>query len=180
MVGGSLGRSVGGARRVRRRLARGLSVGAEIAEDLVRRYVQEPKRAAAIGREGVPVLRGGLEQPAGTDYVGLNERFRAVDGAVDVALGGEVYDGIGFVALEDLRQALLVADVGLVEGVTPRPFRSLEGLQEPMKPAPPVMRIFTPCVLGPKSSGRAILWEFGWGNPGSWSCGQRSAWRRPA
>jgi hypothetical protein len=51
------------------------------------------------------------------DDVGLDEGAGPVDGAVHVALGGQMHDHVGPEALEDLAHAGCISDVGLLEGV---------------------------------------------------------------
>ena len=93
MVGRGLRGRVRAVRRVRRRLAERRIVGPKRAVDLVGRDVEEAEALArlALGRAR-PVLARALEQPERADDVGLDERRRAVDRAVDVGLGGEVDD----------------------------------------------------------------------------------------
>ena len=43
----------------------------------------------------VPVAARGLEQHEGAEHIGLDERVRRLDAAVDVRLGREVDDGVG-------------------------------------------------------------------------------------
>jgi len=65
----------------------------------------------------VPVAAYYFEQMEGADDVGLDEVFRAVDGAVDVALGGEVDDGARLLFGEQFADQGAVADVALDEDV---------------------------------------------------------------
>ena len=65
----------------------------------------------------VPVLAGGLQQAQRAHYIRAGKGEGVFDGAVDVALGGEVNDAIYIVLLHDGAHALEVADVGLHEGV---------------------------------------------------------------
>jgi len=64
-----------------------------------------------------PVGAGGFQQCIGADDVGLDECRRAVDGAVDVGLGGQVHDGIRLEAAQRLAYRSLITDVGLQEAI---------------------------------------------------------------
>jgi hypothetical protein len=55
--------------------------------------VQETERSIFGLWQGSPIGTYGFEQAKSTDYVGLDEIFRPVDGAVDVTFGRKVYDG---------------------------------------------------------------------------------------
>ncbi len=68
-------------------------------------------------REALPVCPRGLEKREGADDVGLHERARPVDRAVDVALGGEVKHARRAVRGEEPRDLVGVADVHLFERV---------------------------------------------------------------
>ncbi len=65
--------------------------------------------------EAHPVTAGGFEQGEGAVHVGAHEVARAVDGAIDVALGGEMDDGAGLVLGKQAVDQLTVADVALHE-----------------------------------------------------------------
>ena len=101
-VGSRLGGRVG---RTRRQDV-GLGVGALVdrAVHLVGGDVQEAADPEAVGD---------VAQHVGAEGVGVHEREGVGDGAVDVALGGEVDDGV--VAGHVLEGGVLVADVGLHE-----------------------------------------------------------------
>ena len=58
-----------------------------------------------------------FKQAEGTDDVGLDEVFRAVDAAVDVRFGGKIDNGAGLVLGEQFGDEVEVADVTLDEGV---------------------------------------------------------------
>src|SRR5699024_8988962 len=68
---------------------------AERAVDRVGGHVQEAEGVLAVAGQLAPVVACALQQRQGADHVGLDEGGRAVDGAVDVAFGGEVEDGVG-------------------------------------------------------------------------------------
>ena len=63
----------------------------------------------------VPIHLGGLQEAQRTHHIGLREGERVFDGAVHVALGGEVDDAIDLLVLHELVNRLEVADVGLYE-----------------------------------------------------------------
>ena len=58
-----------------------------------------------------------LQQREGADDVGLDELARSVDRAVDMALGGQMHDGVDALVLHHLLHRIAVADVELVEAV---------------------------------------------------------------
>ena len=74
---------------------------------------------------GLPVRAAGLEQVERALDVGAHERARALDAAVDVALGREVHDQLGLVLLEQRHPRLEVGDVDALEDVV----RSLSTLR---------------------------------------------------
>ena len=117
VVGGGLRGGVGAVRGVRRALAEGRVVGAEGAEDLVGRDVEEPEGVALRLREPLQVAVRRLEQRVRAEDVGAQERRRVVDGAVDVALRREVDDRRGAVLGEEPRDEVAVADVAADEEV---------------------------------------------------------------
>ena len=63
-------------------------------------------------RQPAPMLQRGLQQVVGADDVGLDESTRAVDGAVDMGLGGQVQHGGGAELGEDPRHGRGVPDIG--------------------------------------------------------------------
>ena len=116
MVGGGLGGRVGRGGIVGRLLAEG-AVGPERAVDLVGGDVQEAEGLRALGRQAHPVGARGLEQAVGAQHVGADEGVRAVDRAIDMALGGEMHHRIGGMLGEHRIHGVAVADVGADEGV---------------------------------------------------------------
>ena len=70
-----------------------------------------------LAGQAVPVVAGRLEQGVGADDVGLDELGRAVDGTVDMALGGQVHDAVGLVLGEQAADFGGIADVDLFEAV---------------------------------------------------------------
>ena len=61
------------------------------------------------------VLAAGVHHGRRTDDVRLQEDAGILDGAVDMALGGEVHHDVGVLLGEELVHALAVADVNLDE-----------------------------------------------------------------
>ena len=91
----------------------GAIVGAERAEHLVGGDVVEAeRRARGASGSGELVLARGLQQGEGADDVGLHERRRAVDRAVDVAFGRQMHHRVRLVGGEDLAHRRGVGDVG--------------------------------------------------------------------
>ena len=87
----------------------------QVAVDLVGGDVVETERRTAFGRQRSPVGAGGLQQLIGADDVGLDELGRAIDGAVDVGLSGQMHDGVRLEVQQRLADPLTIGDVGLEE-----------------------------------------------------------------
>jgi hypothetical protein len=92
-------------------------VRAEAAEDLVGRDVDEAKARRALGRQARPIAADRFEQAIAADDIGVDERGRVEDRAVDVRLGREMDDRLGLVEVEQARDQLMVTDVAVDEGV---------------------------------------------------------------
>jgi hypothetical protein len=129
--------------------------------------VQEAEGLALAGGQRAPVRARRFEQGEGAVYVGAHEGARTVDGAVDMALGGEVHHRARLVLGEQALDQGAVADVAMHEEVARVAFQAGERLAvagvgqrvevdhrlvaepwsqsstkfAPMKPAPPVTRI---------------------------------------
>ncbi len=56
-----------------------------------------------------------MEEVGGAEYIGADKGQRVHDGAVDMAFGGQVDDGIEVVFGKELLDAGLVGDIGLFE-----------------------------------------------------------------
>lgn len=69
-----------------------------------------------------------MEEVVGADDVGLDELAGAVDGAVDVALGGEVHDCVGAVLVEDGLKGGGIAEVDLLKMIVRVPGQIRQGL----------------------------------------------------
>ena len=70
------------------------------------------QQALPVAVELGPIGPRRVQHNEGTDDVGVDERRRAVDGAVDVALGREVHDGVRPMGGEDVAHGGRVGDVG--------------------------------------------------------------------
>src|SRR5215216_7944873 len=94
MVGGRLGGGVGRVGPVRALLGK-VALRPQRSVYLVRGDVQKAEGVVFPLFEDAPVGERNLEEFVGLGHVGLHKGLRAVDGAVDVRLGGEVDDGRG-------------------------------------------------------------------------------------
>ena len=83
---------------------------------------------SSIFRKRSPILETRLEKMIGAHDIGLDEFARAVDGAVDVALGGEVHDGVGLILVKNLLQRRRVAEIDLFEMIFRMVGKISEGL----------------------------------------------------
>ena len=117
MVGGRFGRGVRTVGIVGRGLGEGRVVGAERAIDFVGRDMEEMERFAIGFRKRQPVGARFLEQAECAVDVGADEIIGAVDGAIDVALGGEVNDGARLFAPQQVAQEIAIDDVALLEAI---------------------------------------------------------------
>ena len=102
-VGGGFGEQVIGAMQVAIHL-----VGADVVKAKGRFFgaVQAP-----------PVAAGRFQQGVGADDVGFDEGRWPVDGAIDMAFGGQVHDGIGLVLGKDAVEFCAVANIDLLKRV---------------------------------------------------------------
>src|SRR4029450_2759106 len=91
------------------------------AEPLVGRNMMESEGRPALLIEVPPVLQRCVEQPERADDIGLDERRWPVDRTVHMALGGEVHDRLDPLARKQLRDSLLIANVGLDETIVGLP-----------------------------------------------------------
>ena len=117
MIGSRLGRGVRTVGSVGSGLAEGRVVGAERSVDFIGGDVQETERGAIGFRKRRPVGARFFEQVECAVDVGANEIIGAVDGAVDVALGGEVNDGTRLFAPQQVAQEIAIDDVALLEAI---------------------------------------------------------------
>ncbi len=92
--------------------------GVQAAIDLVGGDMVEAEAGLLPVAETIPVMARRLQQGVGADDVGLDELGRAVDGAVDVALGGQVHDAVRPVLGEQAADLGGVADVHFFKGIT--------------------------------------------------------------
>ena len=100
-----------------------------------------------------PDRGGGLEQAVGADDIGFDKGVGAGDGAVDVALGGEMDDGVDEMAAQQLLGQRLVANVAMHEMEVAGAFKSgeivaLAGISERIEHDDGVSRMLTPPVMG--------------------------------
>src|SRR5665213_2468195 len=117
MIRRGLRRRIWAVRRIRGGFAESCRVGIQRAIDLVRRYVQEAKPVARSGVFAAPPFLDGIDQREGGDDVGVDERRRAMDRAIDMRLGGEVDDRARPVLREESGDQRAVADVAVHEHV---------------------------------------------------------------
>jgi hypothetical protein len=75
--------------------------------------MQKPEPRIAF----LPVLPRLFQKRPGAEHIGLDEFRRARDGAIDMALGGEVHDCPRPVLLEQAADERAIADVALYENV---------------------------------------------------------------
>src|SRR5260370_36767898 len=74
------------------------------------------RRAIGLGKHR-PVGSRFFEQAESAVDIGADEIVGAVDGAVDVALSGEVNDSAGSLALEQVAQKIAIDNVALLEAI---------------------------------------------------------------
>ena len=116
MVGRGLGGRIGRTGIVGR-LLREKAGRPQRAVDLVGRDVQKAELALFRLGQLRPVAQGGVEHVKRAQHVGHHELRRIVDRAIDVRLGGEMYDRRGPMLGKGLIDGGPVGDVGLDEGV---------------------------------------------------------------
>jgi hypothetical protein len=95
---------------------KGRIVRTERAVDLVGGDVEEAEALALFATEGLKVRAGSAEESEGAFDVGLEECFRPKDGAVDMALCGEVNDRARALLGEELVEQGAVVDVAGCRG----------------------------------------------------------------
>ena len=76
-----------------------------------------------------PVMARRLQQGIGPDDIGLHERGRAIDGAVDVTLRSEVNDAVRLVRIEQSRYRGRIRDVHLLEVIARVSCNARHGVQ---------------------------------------------------
>lgn len=89
----------------------------EVAVDFVCADVVKAEVGFLFGLKRLPVLADGFQQGVGAYDVGFDEVCGAVYGAVYVAFGGQVHDGVWLVLGQYAVYFGSVADVYLFEGV---------------------------------------------------------------
>jgi hypothetical protein len=118
MVAGGLAGRIRAVGLVAMTLAEGRVVLPQRTIDLVGRHVQEAECRLVRRRQAIPVRAHRLQQAEGADDIRLDEVFRAVDAAVDVALGGKIDDGARAVLVQQPGYQRGIADISLDEDVT--------------------------------------------------------------
>ncbi len=93
VVAGGLAGAVGTVGFVAVLLGEGRILGRQGAVDLVRGDMQEAKGRLAGFVQAAPVGAHGFQQAEGADDIGLDEVFRAVNGAIHVAFRSEIDHG---------------------------------------------------------------------------------------
>ncbi|MNP66326.1 hypothetical protein D3C76_1620270 [compost metagenome] len=91
--------------------------GLERAVDLIGGHMQKPERLARRGVKALPVTTHRFEQLESADHIGFDERLRAVDGAVDMRLGGKVEHRARLMFGQQPLQQRPVADIAVHEHV---------------------------------------------------------------
>ena len=79
--------------------------------------MEKTKLLLGFSVQSIPVATGGLEKSECANDVGLYEVFRAMNGTVNVTLGGKIENGAGLVALSNDQRAR-IADITLYEDMT--------------------------------------------------------------
>ena len=118
-----LARRIGAARIVARGLVERRITGVKRAEHLVGGYVMEAEHRSPLGAEPSVVLPRCFQQRERADDVGLDERGRPVDRAIDMAFRRQMHHRVGLVGREDLPHRRGVGDVRADQDmsvVTPR------------------------------------------------------------
>ena len=126
MVGAGLGRGVWAVGRIRRGLGERRIRFSQGAVDLVGRHVQEAESRFCVALETLPGRARRFEQYERADDVGLDERRRPVDRAIDMAFGGEVHHRARAMLGEELLEQRGIADVAVDENVSRFPGHGLE------------------------------------------------------
>ena len=117
MVAGGLASAVGAVGLVTVLLGKGRGIRCQGAVDLVGGDVQEAEGFLGLALQAVVVGAGAFQQVKGADDIGLDEVFRAVDGAVHMAFSGKVEDGARLVLGQQTADQLRIADIALHEEV---------------------------------------------------------------
>ena len=117
MVGAGLAGRIRAVRRERRFFGEGGVVLAERAVNLIVGNVQEAEHGLVGIAHPIPVTAHFFQQMEGADDVGLDEVFRAVDGAIDMRFGSEIDDRARLLFSQLFGDQSTFADVALDEDV---------------------------------------------------------------
>lgn len=126
MVAGSLGGRIGAAGGVGGGLGKErqwftdgyfIRMG-QITIHLVSRDMVEAEGRLAYLVQAVPVSASRFQQHIGADDIGLDKVSRPCNGAVNMALGGQMHHGIRLVQSKDPIQLGTVADIHLLKHIT--------------------------------------------------------------
>ncbi len=118
VIAAGLGGRVGTVGLIGMGFGKGRIGGAERSVDFVGGDVEEAEAGLGLRGQGAVVGQRLMQQAEGSDDVGEDELFGAGDGAVDVALGGKVYQGIGLVGPQQRLDEGGVFDAALHEDVS--------------------------------------------------------------
>ena len=173
-VGRGLRRGVGAVGRIGRGLSEGGIVGRERAVDLVGGDVEEAEGGARGCVQRGKVRARGFEEVEGAVDVGLEEGVGAEDGAVDVALGGEVDYGARLMLraerLTEPVQDEVAADESGAAGDEDGVFHcarcakkaSMQGYNSAANPHLEKPRCGAPAFRASTRVGAAEVWASGW------------------
>src|ERR1035437_7651298 len=119
MIRARFGRGVGTVGLVVVVFGEGWICRPERAVDLVGGHMQKTERLLLTCRQCLPVVAYGFKQPERSRKVGFDKLARAVDGAVHMALGGEVEHCTRAILSEQLRYDRRIANIAFEEDVLP-------------------------------------------------------------
>ena len=113
MVRGRLGCRIGAVGRIGRGFAERGVRRVEGSVHLVGGDMQEAETPLILGRQSVPVPSRLLQKTEGADHIGLNKVVRCGNGAVHMALGGEIDNHRWTMGVQQLPHLSLIADIAL-------------------------------------------------------------------
>src|SRR5277367_2504166 len=118
VIGSRFRRGVRAIGSVRRALRKSGFAGSERAKYFVCGDVQKPKGTSFRLAESVPVSSHFLQKSESSIYVGAEKSIGTKDGAIDVAFGGEVYDGLRLAALQQAAHKRAIGNISVNKFVT--------------------------------------------------------------